>query len=54
VEVAGSPIRELRAGQVTDRRHEHDWAMAFTIRDKMVVRHRHSYDTADVLVAFQA
>jgi hypothetical protein len=38
----------------TGRSYEHDWVMVFTIRDGKIVRHRHYYDTADVLVAFHS
>jgi ketosteroid isomerase-like protein len=37
----------------TGRGYEHDWVMVFTIRDGKIVKHRHYYDTADVLVAFR-
>jgi ketosteroid isomerase-like protein len=38
----------------TGRSYEHDWAMVFTIRDGKIVRHRHYYDTADLLFAFRS
>jgi len=37
----------------TGRTYEHDWVMVFTLRNSKIVRYRHYYDTADVLVAFQ-
>jgi hypothetical protein len=42
-------------GQIksTGRRYEHDWVMVFTVRDGKILRHRHYYDTADVLAAFR-
>jgi len=41
-------------GQIksTGLSYEHDWVMVFTVRDGKIVRHRHYYDTADVLAAF--
>jgi ketosteroid isomerase-like protein len=36
----------------TGRTYEHDWVMVFTVRGGKIVRHRHYYDTADILVAF--
>ena len=38
----------------TGRSYEHDWVMVFTIRDGKIIKHRHYYDTADVLVAFRS
>ena len=35
----------------TGCRYAHDWVMVFTIRDGKIVRHRHYYDTADVVSA---
>jgi hypothetical protein len=40
--------------KATDRTYEHDWAMVFTIRGGKIVRHRHYYDTADVVAAFRS
>jgi len=37
----------------TGKSYEHDWIMLFTIRDDKIVRHRHYYDTADIVAAFQ-
>ena len=37
----------------TGRSYEHDWVMVFTIQDGKIIKHRHYYDTADVLVAFR-
>jgi uncharacterized protein len=39
--------------RATGRMYEHDWVMVFTIRDGKIVRHRHYYDTSDVIVAFR-
>ena len=36
----------------TGLRYEHDWVMVFTILKGKIVRHRHYYDTADVVAAF--
>jgi len=36
----------------TGRTYEHDWVMVFTVVGGKIVRHRHYYDTADILVAF--
>jgi ketosteroid isomerase-like protein len=38
----------------TGRSYEHDWVMVFTIRDGKIIKHRHYYDTGDVLVAFRS
>jgi ketosteroid isomerase-like protein len=38
--------------RVTGRVYEHDWVMVFTIHDGRIVRHRHYYDTSDVVIAF--
>jgi ketosteroid isomerase-like protein len=35
------------------RPYEHDWVMQFTIHDGKIVRHRHYYDTNDLLIAFR-
>ena len=32
--------------------YEHDWVMAFTLREGRIVRMRHYYDSADIVVAF--
>ncbi len=42
-------------GQIksTGRSYEHDWVMVFTVRDGKILRHRHYYDTADVVAAFR-
>ena len=37
----------------TGRIYEHDWVMVFTLRGGKIVRHRHYYDTADIVVAFR-
>jgi ketosteroid isomerase-like protein len=39
--------------KATGRSYEHDWVMVFTVRGGKIVRHRHYYDTADILVAFR-
>jgi len=39
--------------RATGRTYEHQWVMAFTIRDGRIVRFRHYYDTADLIGAFQ-
>jgi len=36
----------------TGRTYEHDWVMVFTVRESEIVRFRHYYDTADVVMAF--
>jgi len=38
----------------TGRGYEHDWVMVFTLHDNKIIRHRHYYDTADILVAFRS
>ena len=38
----------------TGHTYEHDWVMVFTVRGGKIVRHRHYYDTADILVAFRS
>jgi ketosteroid isomerase-like protein len=38
----------------TGRTYEHDWVMVFTVLGGKIVRHRHYYDTADILVAFRS
>lgn len=35
------------------RLYEHNWVMQFTVRDGKIVRHRHYYDTNDLLVALR-
>ena len=37
----------------TGKTYEHDWVMLFTFRDGKIVRHRHYYDTADIVTAFK-
>ena len=37
----------------TGIRYEHDWVMVFTVLKGKIVRHRHYYDTADVVAAFR-
>ncbi|MFQ6050640.1 MAG: nuclear transport factor 2 family protein [Candidatus Hydrothermarchaeota archaeon] len=37
----------------TGRAYEHDWVMVFTLSRGKIVRFRHYYDTADILVAFR-
>ena len=37
----------------TGHTYEHDWVMVFTLREGKIVKLRHYYDTADILVAFQ-
>lgn len=48
-------VEGMNSGKVkaTGLTYEHDWIMIFTIRDGKIVRHRHYYDTADLLKAFQ-
>lgn len=36
----------------TGRTYEHEWVMVFTLSNSKIVRYRHYYDTADVLMAF--
>jgi len=36
----------------TGRTYEHDWVMVFTIHEGKIIRARHYYDTADIVVAF--
>jgi len=36
----------------TGNAYEHDWVMVFTLKEGRIIRHRHYYDTADVVVAF--
>ncbi len=50
VVVEGSNQGQVRS---TGKRYEHDWLMIFTILDGKIVRHRHYYDTADVIDAFR-
>jgi ketosteroid isomerase-like protein len=38
----------------TGRTYEHDWVMVFTLRGGKIVKHRHYYDTGDILVAFRS
>jgi hypothetical protein len=33
--------------------YEHDWVMVFTLHEGKIVRFRHYYDTADLVVAFR-
>jgi ketosteroid isomerase-like protein len=44
--------RNAGRARSTGRSYAHDWVMVFTVRDGLIVRHRHYYDTADVLAAF--
>ena len=37
----------------TGRTYEHEWVMIFSIRDNKIIRFRHYYDTADLVVAFR-
>ena len=48
VVVEGSNKGKIRA---TGQNYEHDWVMVFTIREGKIIRHRHYYDTADILLA---
>ncbi|MDX2445383.1 MAG: nuclear transport factor 2 family protein [Bacteroidales bacterium] len=50
VVVEGSNQGQVRS---TGKRYEHDWLMIFTILDGKIVRHRHYYDTADIIDAFR-
>jgi ketosteroid isomerase-like protein len=36
----------------TGKNYEHDWVMIFTIKDGLIERCRHFYDTADITEAF--
>ena len=36
----------------TSNDYVHEWAMIFTIKNNKIIRHRHYYDTADILNAF--
>jgi len=38
----------------TGRTYEHDWVMVFTLHEGKIVRHRHYYDTADIVAAFRS
>jgi len=38
----------------TGRAYEHDWVMVFTLQDGKIIRHRHYYDTADIVAAFRS
>ena len=38
----------------TGRTYEHDWVMVFTLREGKIIRFRHYYDTADIVVAFRS
>jgi len=40
--------------KTTGRSYEHDWVMVFTIGDGEIMKHRHYYDTADILFAFRS
>lgn len=48
-------VEGMNSGKVksTGCAYEHDWVMVFTLRDGEIVRHRHYYDTADILMAFR-
>jgi len=37
----------------TGRSYYHDWVMVFTFKNGKIVRHRHYYDTNDILAAFR-
>lgn len=37
----------------TGRTYEHDWVMLFTLHEGKIVRFRHYYDPADLVVAFR-
>jgi ketosteroid isomerase-like protein len=47
-------VEGMNSGKVksTGRTYEHDWIMVFNIHDGKIVRHRHYYNTADILKAF--
>ena len=36
----------------TGKSYEHDWVMVFTVRNDEIIRFRHYYDTADIVIAF--
>jgi len=36
----------------TGHSYDHDWVMVFTFKNGKIVRHRHYYDTNDILAAF--
>ena len=46
-------VEGMNSGKVisTGISYEHDWIMVFTMRDGEIVRHRHYYDTADIVRA---
>jgi uncharacterized protein len=44
--------RNAGRARSTGRSYAHDWVMVFTVRDGVIVRHRHYYDTADLVAAF--
>jgi hypothetical protein len=44
--------RNAGRARSTGRSYEHDWVMVFTIKDGLIVRHRHYYDTADLVAEF--
>jgi uncharacterized protein len=46
-------VEGMNSGKVisTGISYEHDWIMVFTIRYGEIVRHRHYYDTADIVRA---
>ena len=37
----------------TGKNYEHDWVMVFTLVDGKILKLKHYYDTADILVAFR-
>ena len=50
VVVEGRNIGQIKS---TGQKYEHNWVMVFTILKDKIVRHRHYYDTADVVAAFR-
>lgn len=48
-------VEGMNSGKVksTGCAYEHDWVMVFTLRDGKIIRYRHYYDTADILMAFR-
>ncbi len=53
--VGGRVVVEERnrgAVRATGRKYGREWVMVFAVRGGKIVRNWHSYDTADILVAF--
>lgn len=45
--------RNQGMSRLTGKKYGHDWIMIFTIHDGKIVRHRHYYDTSDIISAFR-